>query len=111
MEEPDGRRWADFEVGDRSENTFQQLYARLPEAELYRSDAYAVYQSWLPPGPPCGGQRGRGELERGVAFVVAEQAEPAGAAAKGYTKSVAMLVYSVALLLAAWTSKPNNSLC
>ena len=48
--EPDGRRWADFAVGDRSENTFQQLYACLPEAELYRSDAYGVYQSWLPPG-------------------------------------------------------------
>ena len=39
--EPDGRRWADFEVSGRSENTFQRLYARLPEAELY--------QSWLPP--------------------------------------------------------------
>ena len=25
VEEPDGRRWADFEVGDRSENTFQKL--------------------------------------------------------------------------------------
>ena len=49
VEEPDGRRWADFEVGDRSENTFQKLYARLPDAELHRSDAYRVYQSWLPP--------------------------------------------------------------
>ena len=34
--------------------TYQQarhgdkLYARLPEADLYRSDAYGVYQSWLP---------------------------------------------------------------
>ena len=25
VEEPDGRCWADFEVGDRSENTFQKL--------------------------------------------------------------------------------------
>ena len=39
-----------FRGGHRSENTFQELYARLPEAELYRSDAYGVYQSWLPPG-------------------------------------------------------------
>ena len=30
---------------------------------------------------------------------------------KGYTKSIAMLVYSVALLLADWTSKPNTNLC
>ena len=43
--EPDGRHGADCEVGDRSENTFQQLYARLPEAELHRGDAYGVYQS------------------------------------------------------------------
>ena len=67
--EPDGRRWADFAVGDRSENTFQELYARLPEAELYRSDAYAVYQSWLPPGGHVvhllNEAEGRGELERG----------------------------------------------
>ena len=27
----------------------QRLYERLPEAGLYRSDAYAVYQGWLPP--------------------------------------------------------------
>ena len=48
--EPDGRRWVDFAVGDRSENTFQRLYARLSEDDLYRSDVYGVYQSWLPPG-------------------------------------------------------------
>ena len=36
-------RWADFEVGDRSENTFQRRYARLPGSDLYRIDAYAVY--------------------------------------------------------------------
>lgn len=32
-------------------------------------------------------------------------------AAQGYAKSAALLVYSVALLLANWNSKPNNSLC
>ena len=84
VEEPDGRRWADFEVGDRSENTFQKLYARLPDADLHRSDAYGVYQSWLPPDRHVVG-KGRGELERGALIdisigVAAEQAEPAGAA-------------------------------
>ena len=32
--ELDGSRWADFELGDRSEATFLRLYERLPEAEL-----------------------------------------------------------------------------
>ena len=39
VEEMDGNRWEDFEVGGRDE--------RLPESGLYRSDAYPVYQ-WLP---------------------------------------------------------------
>ena len=32
VEERDGSRWVDFEVGDRSEETFLRLYGRLPEA-------------------------------------------------------------------------------
>ena len=31
--------------------------------------------------------------------------------AKGYTKSAELPVYSVGLLLADWTSKPNTRLC
>ena len=46
--EADGSRWRDFEVGDRSETPFLRLYERLPEAELYRSDAYQVYAGWFP---------------------------------------------------------------
>ena len=45
--EPDGRRWADFEVGGRDAQTFLRLYGRLPAAELYRSDGCRVYD-WLP---------------------------------------------------------------
>ena len=44
VEEEDGRRWVDFEEGDRSEATFLELYARLPEAQRYISDAYRVYE-------------------------------------------------------------------
>ena len=44
--------------GNGNENTFQKLYARLPEAELYRSDAYGVYQIWLPPGNHTVGKGG-----------------------------------------------------
>ena len=47
VEEVDGSRWYDYEVGDRSEETFLRLYERLPEAEMYRSDEYKVY-GWLP---------------------------------------------------------------
>ena len=47
VEERDGRRWVDFEVGDRGEETFLRLYNRLPEAEEYHTDGYRVYE-WLP---------------------------------------------------------------
>ena len=36
-------------MGDRGETPLLRLYARLPGAEQYRSDAYAVYGHWLPP--------------------------------------------------------------
>ena len=58
MPETDGRRWVDFEVGDRSEAYLQRLYARLPEAELYRSEAYVVHESWLPPDYYVAGKGG-----------------------------------------------------
>ena len=38
----------DFEVADRSEETFLRLYERLPEAERHYSNNYGVYGSWLP---------------------------------------------------------------
>ena len=43
VDEADGSRWADFEVGDRSAETFLRRYERLPETELYRTDGYRVY--------------------------------------------------------------------
>ena len=43
VREPDGSRWANFELGDRSAETFLRRYERLPEAELYRTDGYRVY--------------------------------------------------------------------
>ena len=45
--EPDGSRRADFEVGGRDARTFLRPYGRLPDAELYCSDGYQVYD-WLP---------------------------------------------------------------
>ena len=64
--EPDGRRGVDSEVGDRSENIFQKLYSRLPEAELHRSDAYGVYQSWLLPSRHVAGKGGAVNWNEGI---------------------------------------------
>ena len=59
VRELDGRRGVDFEVRDRSEGPFLRLCERLPEAGLYRSDAYAVYlggshptDTWWAKGAP-----------------------------------------------------------
>ena len=92
VKEPDGRRWVDFEVGDRS-------------------DAYEVYQSWLPPGNHVVGKGGAVNWNEGPHSWLRSKLNRLGRWTKGYTKSVEMLVYSLALLLADWTSKPNNSLC
>ena len=43
VEERDGSRWADFEVGYRDAATFLRLLRRLPKASLYRSDHYKAY--------------------------------------------------------------------
>ena len=59
VRETDGRRWVDFEVGDRSAAPFLRLYERLPEVGLYRSDAYSVYLGWFPPDRHAVGKGGR----------------------------------------------------
>ena len=43
VEERDGSRWMDFEVGGRDESTFLRLMERLPDAARYETDAYGVY--------------------------------------------------------------------
>ena len=47
VEEWDGRRRADFEVGRRDAATFLRLLRRLPKAAKYRSDRYEAYS--VPP--------------------------------------------------------------
>ena len=78
VREADGSRRVDFEVGDHSECPFLWLYERLPEAGVYRSDAYHVYLGWFPPRAARGGQRRGGELERRAAFGVAALSPPKG---------------------------------
>ena len=43
VEERDGSRWMDFDVGGRDEAAFLRLLERLPNAERYETDAYGVY--------------------------------------------------------------------
>ena len=106
MGEADGSRWVDFEVGDRSEVPFLRLYARLPEAGLYRSDAYAVYPGWFPPDRHVAGkgtavnwnEEPAPGLNRGLHSVWRGQLRRLMRRTKGYTKSIEMLVYSLALV-------------
>ena len=63
VEERDGSRWIDFEVGGRDEATFLRLQERLPDAERYETDAYGVYGD-AADQQACGWEVRRGELER-----------------------------------------------
>ena len=110
VSESDGRRWADFEVGDRSEQTFLRLYERLPEAKLYRTDAYQVYD-WLPVDRHEVGKGGAVNWNEGLHSWCRGNLNRLHRRTKGYTKSVAMLGCSLALLLADWLAKPYASLC
>ena len=56
VEEWDGSRWANFEVGYRDSETFLRLFRRLPKAAKYRSDHYEAYG--LP--PPVRHVKGKG---------------------------------------------------
>ena len=97
IEELDGRRWVAFAVGDRSEATFLRLYEKLPEAERYRSDAYAVY-GWLPADRHEVGKGSEVKWNEGLHSVFRDQLKRLQRETKGYSKSVAMLEDSIALI-------------
>ena len=111
VREADGRRWVDFEVGDRSEGPFLRLYERLPEAGLYRSDAYSVYPGWLPPERHVVGKGGAVNWNEGLHSVWRGKLNRLMRRTKGYTKSVEMLVYSLALVCWRRQAKLNPHLC
>ena len=96
---PDGRRRVDFEVGDRSETPFLRLYEGLPEAELYRSDAYAVYQEWLPRNRHQAGKGGPVNWNEGLHSRLRCGLNRLARCSKGYSKSALMLAGSIALWL------------
>ena len=110
LEEEDGSRWADFEVGDRSGATFLRLYERLPEAELYCTDGYQVY-GWLPADRHQVGKGGAVNWNDGLHSWCRGQLSRLYRRTKGYTKNVAMLGCSLAMVLADWSAKSHDSLC
>ena len=111
IQETDGRRWMDFAVGDCSEAPLLRLYARLPEAEQYRSDAYAVYGHWLLLDRHVVGKGGAVNWNEGWHSWLRSQLNRLIRDAKGYTKGAPMPVYSVALLVEDWTVQFNARLC
>ena len=99
VEEQDGFRWVDFEVGDMSEGTFVRFDERLPAAQLYRSDAYRVY-GWLPRNRHKVGKGSEVNRNEGLGLhsVLRGKLNKLMRRTKGYTKSIEMLKYSVALV-------------
>ena len=96
--EPDGSQWADFEIGYRSEATFLRLYERLPETGLFRTDGCRVYGG-AAFGSSSGRQGGAVNWNEGLHSWCRGKLNRLHRRTKGYTKSVAMLAYSLALLL------------
>ena len=97
VEEENGRRWVDFQVGDRTEATYLRLYERLPEAEQYHTDAYRVY-NWLPNDQHVIGKGGAVNRNEGLHSVLRDKLSRPIRRTKGYRKSATMLRGSIALV-------------
>ena len=97
VEEEGGRTWTDFEVGDRSEETFLKLYNRLPEAGRHVSDGYRVYD-WLPHDRHVVGKGRETNRNEGKHSVLRGKLNRLVRRTKGYSKSEEMLKESVALV-------------
>ena len=97
VEEEDGSRWMDYEVGDRGEETFLRLYKRLPDAKKYRSDDYNVYK-WLPSRRHKVGKGGEVNRNEGLHSVLRSKLNRLVRKTKGYSKSVEMLSASLAMI-------------
>ena len=109
IELPDGRRCVDFEVGDRSGETFLRLYERLPEAERYYSDDYGVYGSWLPAERHIVGKGKLANRNEGLHSEYRGRLKRLARATTGYAKQVWVLRGSLALLcLRPWPRQKSE---
>ncbi len=104
VEERDGSRWMDFEVGGRNESTFLRLLERLPDAERYETDAYGVYGA-LPVNKHVNkhvvGKYGAVNWNEGLHSMLRGKLNRLVRRTKGYTKSIEMLVNLLALVFCA----------
>ena len=98
IELPDGRRCVDFEVGDRSGETFLRWYERLSMAERYYGDDYGVYGSWLPAEKRIVGKGKLANWNEGLHSEYRGRLKRLARATTGYTKQVWALRGSLALL-------------
>ena len=96
VEERDGSRWMDFEVGGRDESTFLRLLERLPDAERYETDAYGVYGA-LPVNKHVVGKYGAVNWCEGLHSMLRGKLNRLVRRTKGCAKSVDMLVNLLAL--------------
>ena len=84
-------------MGDRSEETFLKLYEGLPEAKLCRSGHYQVYE-WLPRNCHRAGKGGEVNWNEGLHSRWRDKLKRLQRKTKGYSKSVALLRDSIALV-------------
>lgn len=102
VEEADGSRWRDFEVGDRGAATLMRLYRRLPDAELYMSDSYGAYRLILPRARHVVGKYGEVNWNEGLHSELRSKLNRLVRSTKGYSKSVEMLIGSLCMI---WLGK------
>ncbi len=98
VEEADGRRWRLFEVGRRNGATLRRLLARLPAAERYCTDPYPVYRALLPAERHQVGKGPETNRNEATHEVLRRKLNRLVRRTQGYSKSLAMLVDSLALV-------------
>ena len=98
VEEAEGRRWRLFAGGQRNGATLRRLLARLPAAEKYCTDPYPVYRALLPAERHHIGQGSETNRNKATHGVLRRKLNRLARRTQGYSKSLAMLVDSLALV-------------
>ena len=98
VEEWDGSRWADFEVGGRDAATFRRLFRRLPKAEKYRSDHYEAYSVVLPAKRHVKGKGSEVNRNEGLHSKLRVKLNRLVRETHGYSKRLYMLKGSLAMV-------------
>ena len=93
-----GRRWRLFEVGRRNGAPGRRLLARLPLAERYCTDPYPVYRAKLPAERYRIGKGPETNRNGETYGVLRRKLNRLARRTQGYSKNLAMLVDSLALV-------------